>query len=181
MLWTLVQILTFQTIENLDHGNHRDLASINNYCLQCLRRLHCTQIKILKIIDTGWEGKGWFCNVHANSGEDSELEYNFGKIARFSHSWGFWQWYPAMQSGMVVMDMIWGAEVDSTGEDHFGVGHATVPQPNLPPFATSAMSKYLRQSILNPRLYTSMETLKSASICRPRSLNHLQLNLRCDI
>ena len=39
-----------------------------------------------KLLTMVW--KGWFCNVHANSEEDSELEYNFGKIARFSLSWG---------------------------------------------------------------------------------------------
>ena len=45
-----------------------------------------TQIEISqkKLLIMVWQG--WFCNVHANSGEDSELEYNFGKIARFSQS-----------------------------------------------------------------------------------------------
>ena len=45
-----------------------------------------TQIEILqkKLLIMVWQG--WFCTVHANSGKDPELEYNFGKIARFSQS-----------------------------------------------------------------------------------------------
>ena len=79
-----------QLIENLIHDNHSDPAIESDtgqywQFLQCLMVANSTQIEEeKKLFIMVWQG--WFCNVHANSGEGSELEYNFGKIARFSQS-----------------------------------------------------------------------------------------------